>query len=93
MVLLYQFPRHTLVGRDVPCNCSVDTRCMICEGSLAFCVTCHGAEASLPTCCPGYTMPGVVETDVMFGVLDYDARDGWVQRSNAAPARRYARRT
>lgn len=96
MALIYQFPRHRLVGRDLPCRCDKEDgawNCMICAGGLAFCETCHGAEGSLPTCCPGERMPACVETAVMFGHCDYDVIQGWVQRSNSAPKRRFARRT
>jgi hypothetical protein len=92
MALIYQFPRHRLVGRDVNCNCWA-SECVICSGGLAFCDVCHGAEGSLPTCCPGERMPACVEMAVMFGHCDYDARDGWIQRSNAEPKRRFARQT
>lgn len=87
--LLYQFPRHVLEGRDVPCRCSQDNPyvmyCNICDGGLSHCVTCGGAEGSMPTHCPGERMPQEVSDAVYGGLCDYDARLGWVQWSNTSP--------
>lgn len=78
---IFSFPHHRLHGVDVPCdNQDPDRPCMVCEGSLALCVTCGGAEGSLPTHCPGEPMQPEVADDVYSELLDYDAREGWVQR-------------
>lgn len=45
--------------------------CPICEGGLANCFVCHGAEATLPTECPGRPMTEGEQQRVMDGVLDY----------------------
>lgn len=93
---LLQFPRHRLYARDLPCQCRGEG-CLICEGGLGYCCVCRGAEGSLPTCCPGERMQDVVETSVYQGLCDYDARLGWVQRSNAdysnQEVKRWVRRT
>lgn len=60
----------------------------MCEGGLALCKVCGGAEASLPTDCPGYLMRDVVSTGVQFGELDYLWRRGWVQESTWDQPRR-----
>lgn len=44
---------------------------------LANCMICGGAEASLPTDCPGYRMEPSVDNAVLEGVLDFTARLGW----------------
>lgn len=85
MALLYAFPRHRLVGRDVPCTCNQKRggwECMFCSGGLAYCVVCRGGESSLPTCCPRAPMPGTVQNAVSAGLCDYDVRLGWIQVSN-----------
>lgn len=79
---VYQFPRHRLYGRDVPC-CHADPtdgdRCPVCAGGLALCAICGGAEGSLPTDCPGCRMMPEVAEAVYAGEVDYSARWGWVQ--------------
>jgi hypothetical protein len=58
--------KHTLEKHDVYCDIP---HCNICEGGLAVCTVCHGAEASLPTHCPGYPMTygqqGLVQDEQM----------------------------
>lgn len=51
-------------------NCH-DYHCPICMGDLAICEVCNGAEASLPTDCPGVKMSPTVETAVQAGALDF----------------------
>ncbi len=80
---IFAFPHHRLVGVDVPCDCSKDRSCPICDGGLALCQTCGGAEGSLPTHCPGEKMAAEVADAVYEGLCDYDAREGWVQRESA----------
>jgi hypothetical protein len=46
--------------------------CNICEGGLANCLVCHGAEGSLPTQCPGRAMTHDEQDAVMAGTLDFD---------------------
>jgi hypothetical protein len=45
--------------------------CYICEGGLALCTVCGGAEASLPTDCPGKPMGDNIENAVMAGIIDF----------------------
>lgn len=45
--------------------------CHICDGGLALCTVCKGAEGSLPTECPGYAMDGSTQEAVYAGDLDY----------------------
>lgn len=74
---------HRLRGVDVPCDCSKEGggwECMTCAGGLALCVVCGGAEGSMPTDCPGCAMEPEVAEAVYAGEVDYDAREGWVQR-------------
>lgn len=72
-----RFPRHHLAHcEDSEC------RCGICEGGLALCTTCGGAEGSLPTDCPGERMHELVENEVYAGNLDYRRRQGWVRLSS-----------
>lgn len=97
MAEIIQFPRHRLYGRDVPCGCNLRSKhpgyyCSICEGGLALCAACNGAEGSLPTDCPGVEMEDVVEESVFAQVIDYDARLGWVQRSAIDEYRRRMRK-
>jgi hypothetical protein len=46
------------------------------EDGLAVCLTCGGAEASLPTDCPGRRMTAEEQDDVQAGVRDYRG-GGW----------------
>jgi hypothetical protein len=47
------------------------------DDGLVHCKVCGGAEASLPTHCPGERMSEETESDVQNGLTDY--RDGqWV---------------
>jgi hypothetical protein len=87
MAKLYQFPRHLLMGVDVQCDCIQATAlggrtgcCPICDGGLSLCTVCGGAEGSMPTDCPGHRMQAEVSDAVYAGEVDYDRRDGWVQR-------------
>lgn len=76
------FPRHRLVGRDVPCthDWRAEGYCPVCQGGLSLCVTCGGAEASLPRQCPGVMMTDLQAESVQLGVADYDLRrGGWYE--------------
>jgi hypothetical protein len=61
------------------CN---EENCPVCRGGLsdlALCTVCGGAEASMPTDCPGFRMPASVEELVLKGQMDYI--DGkWVEK-------------
>lgn len=45
--------------------------CNYCDGGLASCDVCGGAEASLPTHCPGKPMSHQEQDEVAAGVLDF----------------------
>lgn len=54
--------------------------CQFCDGGLALCVVCRGAEGSLPTECPGEPMTKAQEDEVYRGVIDF--RNGkWIKVS------------
>jgi hypothetical protein len=68
-----QFPRHKLFkcsGDTDPCYVGA---CMFCGGGLAYCVTCKGGEAELPTDCPGEPMHPDEKAAVMNGHVDFKA--------------------
>lgn len=51
-------------------KCS-DCECNVCSGGLALCEVCRGAEASLPSECPGRKMTAVEEDHVQAGNIDF----------------------
>lgn len=61
-----KFPGHKLFRCKQGCE-----GCFACRGGLALCVTCGGAEASLPTHCPGEHMDSIMATSVQEGLMDY----------------------
>jgi hypothetical protein len=59
-------------------NCQANN-CPICDGGLAVCTVCGGAEGSLPTDCPQQKMTWEQQEAVFQGELDYV--DGfWVKK-------------
>lgn len=73
---------HTLLGTSAaPCNCVLREIpagcCPICDGGLASCVVCRGAERSLPTECPGVEIGSYEQEGVMAGKLDFRGGE-WV---------------
>lgn len=66
----HTFEKHTACERD---------HCHICDGGLAFCTTCHGAEGSLPTECPGERMTERQQDDVHAARLDFIG-GAWVNK-------------
>ncbi|QRE00495.1 hypothetical protein [Burkholderia phage BCSR129] len=62
------FEKHTGCDKD---------HCHICDGGLAVCIVCGGAEGSLPTKCPGYRMTADQQDEVYAGRLNYTDRRGW----------------
>lgn len=54
-------------------NCTRNN-CQICDGGLALCTVCKGAEASLPSDCPGREMTETEQAAVQMGNLDF--KDG-----------------
>lgn len=52
--------------------------CHICDGGLAVCTVCKGAEGSLPTECPGLQMSAAQQEAVYQGHMDYQ-NGKWVK--------------
>lgn len=60
--------------------------CCVCQGGLALCDVCGGAEGSMPTECPGVKMTGHQQDEVMAGRLDF--KDGaWQCSGHVASAK------
>lgn len=60
---------------------------------LFLCRVCLGAEASLPTDCPGVQMTQQQDDMVLAGELDFRSDRGWVSESNSptpSPRRSWA---
>ena len=68
------FPKHKLHGAH---NCQ-DPDCNVCSGGLGVCERCGGAEASIPTDCPGEPMSQDQQDLVQSGQLDYNWQTGWI---------------
>jgi len=68
---------HDLVKHD---RC-VTSHCPICDGGLAVCRVCGGAEGSLPTHCPGRRMTREEDQDVLHARRDFRAGK-WADGSN-----------
>lgn len=75
MAEVLRFPRHKLHGA----HCCDRSDCYPCTGGLALCVTCGGAEGSLPTDCPGERVSFDRLIAIANGRLDYRRRAGWVE--------------
>jgi hypothetical protein len=74
MCKILAFPRHKQYNCPKPCE---DVHCEFCEGGLFMCVTCRGAEGSLPRDCPGAPMSEVTQDAIYLGGLDYRGGE-WV---------------
>lgn len=59
---------HTLETHGPECEVP---HCNICEGGLAYCKVCGGAEASLPIECPGEKMSSQTADDVQACRIDF----------------------
>jgi hypothetical protein len=82
---IIHFPGH----KWARCRNHLCLGCVFCEGGLASCTTCGGAEGSLTTDCPGQRMTVVAERAVYLGELDFRRNQGWV---NARARVRQSRR-
>lgn len=69
--------KHKLAKHE---NCT-RPHCNICDGGLAFCEVCKGAEGSLPTECPGRVMTDEEEADVYAAKIDFKG-GRWIEGSN-----------
>jgi hypothetical protein len=75
MADLIPFPGHKLHGPW----CCQEERCVVCEGGLMLCETCGGAEAAMPTHCPGHRLSGLQLDLVQALQLDFLLTEGWVE--------------
>lgn len=74
MSTVIPFPGHRLERSHECCDGS---GCCVCKGGLGHCLTCGGAEASLPTHCPQRRMTQIEVEAVSDGDLDYTFSEGW----------------
>lgn len=72
-----KYPGHHWDSCDAGC-----TGCRYCDGGLKSCAVCNGAEACLPTDCPGKPMTEAQMDAVQRGHADYVAGTGWVSQAN-----------
>ena len=63
-----------------PCT---DPFCYFCEGGLAVCTRCGGAEIELTMHCPGRKTTEMERAFIADGRLDYDGRYGWIKGPRA----------
>lgn len=73
-----RWPNHLLHRRRDHTDPEDSETCQACI--LSLCKVCGGAEASMPTQCPGERMGYDLEQQVMRQEVDYDARRGWYSR-------------
>jgi hypothetical protein len=67
----YVFNRlRTTLRLHVLHRCEAE-RCNVCDGGLALCNICNGAEGLLPTECPGRKMTDEEEAAVFGGAADF----------------------
>lgn len=52
--------------------------CQICDGGLSCCTVCKGAEASLPTECPGRVMTKDERAAINAGLIDF-RHNKWIR--------------
>lgn len=70
--------KHRLFRCEPEQDQCMEGRCMFCDGGLAMCTVCHGAEGTLPTDCPGVPMTGEQEQAVWRQEMDFHRRHGWL---------------
>ena len=75
---------HQLYKCVQPCQV---THCNICDGGLALCTVCNGAEASLTTECPGRKISDEEQDQIVKGNLDYN--EDWINKENNDTCREY----
>lgn len=51
--------------------------CKFCDGGLSLCTVCHGAEASMPTECPGRPLLPEEQDQIQAGTLDFRNGKWW----------------
>jgi hypothetical protein len=52
-------------------KCLAEGHCYFCDGGLALCIVCRGAEGTLTSECSGRPLSEHEEADIMAGRLDY----------------------
>jgi hypothetical protein len=83
LMAVIPWPQHVRRHCDHDCG-----GCVLCSGALFSCATCGGAEASLPTDCPGARVQLVLLDEVQAGRLDYTRREGWTRSPSSISRRR-----
>jgi hypothetical protein len=78
---IFKWPRHKLFR----CDSRECMGCQFCEGGLAFCTVCKGAEATLPTDCPGTPIAEWDSVLIQNGLLDYNRKLGWICTGEPSP--------
>lgn len=73
-----RLPRHTYYQCDDDHGDVFGSSCPFCDGGLAMCTTCGGAEGDLPTHCPGEKMTDLRRRLVADRVIDYRWPKGWI---------------
>lgn len=81
---------HTLKKCEGPCESP--GMCNWCDGGLAFCLVCKGAEADLPKDCPGYMMTEDQRRRVQDGWVNFKGGQ-WVALGKTDNAGRVYRET
>lgn len=54
-----------------------EPNCQVCQGGLAYCVVCGGAEGELTIDCCGRRLSEEVRHKVFYGEVDYTRSQGW----------------
>jgi hypothetical protein len=75
------FPRHKLARCDGHIDDWEERNCVLCKG-LSWCVTCGGAEGSMPSDCPGTRLRFETLDTIQKGDLDFRFKEGWVNKPN-----------
>jgi hypothetical protein len=70
--------RAHVLAKPEDCGCRSDRPCNVCDGGLALCLVCGGAEGTLTSHCYGERVPEEVLDRVYAGETDY--KNGkWVE--------------
>jgi hypothetical protein len=72
-------PAHTLY-RCPPGACERPGTCNFCDGGLASCIVCNGAESTLLSHCPGFMLSADAQEDILRGRV-YDLEVARLRRA------------